>query len=1434
MKKILSLLLALTMTFGVFSSLGVSAEETENVTEEVTHTYGADNLNEEEGELKIAFIGGSITQGAGEVTNKTAERYSGKLVNDYFKVKFPNKTITEINAGIGGTPSEYGIFRLGKDVSAFAPDVVFVEFAVNDLNHAASTAGQLKVRAQMESIVRQLEALPKIPVIIFLYSHCENRQDYLENSIKEHEKIAKYYGIGSINLHEYVVAEEAAGNIDWYNEENVNSMSGDGTHPNTAGYAMYADYIADCLEENYTRYFKKLKVRNAQFEQSYIYANPHTVAYDDEAIEYTGTWTESPDLDYLADGTHDWVIYPENLNSTFIQAQSGGETVSYTFTGRSIGIAYGKVYNGGKATYVVDEGTDKEITGEIEADTDAIRYYQTYKLIANDLEYGEHTIKLTNVAVDDVKTNFAFSHFLVDDQEPVIGVDDVTEYAFDYVPGEMPKNLIDNGTNRDIAAGSGEYYFGRNNSNVVRSDFTTVSPKVHHIKYAFNGSEEVTTLPAAWTNMFKFDGFEINSSGTQAGSFFTTKAGTSYVIGAKLKNVSTNGVTPYFGASMTMYTVDLGKHQFTKEYGATGMPIGEDWTEFKGTIKLPDTWQTTAHSSKVFFGMPAGTPKGAAFLMDLSVPNGFYFAEEVAYDIKNEIISGESSVYSGESATFEASVLNQLGAEGYLVQDFDWYVMDTEREEFIDGFTVEVDDTTTKAIVTPDETVPTGKYDVVAVSNEYKMAMGQTIKVIASDYYEDYVPGEMPKNLIDNGTNRNIAAGSGEYYFGRNNGNVVRSDFTTVSPGVHNIKYAFNGSDTVTTLPAAWANMFKFDGFEINNPTNGQAGSYFTTSAGKSYVIGAKLKNVSTNGVTPYFGASMTMYTVDLGTHQLTKEYGEKGMPIGEDWTDFKGTIKLPDTWQTTPHSSKVFFGMPAGTPAGAAFLLDLSVPNGFYFAEEVPYEIKNTKIEGPDKLQTGHSATYKAEVLNQIGSTGYLEQNFTWYVMDTERTEFVDGFTVTEDDTSSTVTVIPGDTVSTGRYSLVAISDDYDMAMGADIRVIADDYYDDHEVPAIPENIFETLYGETAAKQARSFQRNTANVQVYDSVEPTDDCLPTMKYNAAGDIGYGQYNALDGWILNKTKTTTFAKGETYLLKVRAKDASTEGNTATINAVIHNETGAKLTHSWPLETEKASSGLKLTDEYADYIFTIPVGDAFDESSDKHYLTFGFAAGTFAGTAFEVDTTNNDSFYLAKEIVYNIKNTVKTGSAKLKAGETVTLQAQVVNQLDKEGTLAQSFTWVALDTARKNVIEGITVTPSDDTKTATVSVSDSVELGTYTIVAVSEDYDIAKGINIEVVTNSEKISSLELLEDSGYVMFNASVEDTTAENIFFVLAAYTSEGMVAVKSQIIPVENGTAGVTNMMFDDVLESGTVVKAFVWDYDKLSPIQNTDNFVDELTVQ
>ena len=93
-------------------------------------TYGLDNLNNEKGELVIAFLGGSITVGAG--SSDWDHRYSTMLTKEYFKKKFPNKTVREVNGGVSGTNSDLGLFRMSKDITDSCPDVVFMEFAVND------------------------------------------------------------------------------------------------------------------------------------------------------------------------------------------------------------------------------------------------------------------------------------------------------------------------------------------------------------------------------------------------------------------------------------------------------------------------------------------------------------------------------------------------------------------------------------------------------------------------------------------------------------------------------------------------------------------------------------------------------------------------------------------------------------------------------------------------------------------------------------------------------------------------------------------------------------------------------------------------------------------------------------------------------------------------------------------------------------------------------------------------------------------------------------------------------------------------------------------------------------------------------------------------------------------------------------------------------
>ena len=103
MKKVLAFVLSAVIILSTFVTVSAAKQ-----------TYGADNFNDEKGNLVIGFIGGSVTEGSGSTGGG---RWSS-LVTDYYKKAYKNKTVTELNAGIGGTGSGYGIIRMKMTLSS--------------------------------------------------------------------------------------------------------------------------------------------------------------------------------------------------------------------------------------------------------------------------------------------------------------------------------------------------------------------------------------------------------------------------------------------------------------------------------------------------------------------------------------------------------------------------------------------------------------------------------------------------------------------------------------------------------------------------------------------------------------------------------------------------------------------------------------------------------------------------------------------------------------------------------------------------------------------------------------------------------------------------------------------------------------------------------------------------------------------------------------------------------------------------------------------------------------------------------------------------------------------------------------------------------------------------------------------------------------------
>lgn len=119
----------------------------------------------------VAYIGGSITQGAGAIPIHT-QSYAYRSYEQFKKRYAPSDggSINLIKAGVGGTPSELGIIRYDRDVlldGQVQPDILIIEFAVNDADD--ETKGDC-----YESLVIKALAADNKPAVILLFSVFEN------------------------------------------------------------------------------------------------------------------------------------------------------------------------------------------------------------------------------------------------------------------------------------------------------------------------------------------------------------------------------------------------------------------------------------------------------------------------------------------------------------------------------------------------------------------------------------------------------------------------------------------------------------------------------------------------------------------------------------------------------------------------------------------------------------------------------------------------------------------------------------------------------------------------------------------------------------------------------------------------------------------------------------------------------------------------------------------------------------------------------------------------------------------------------------------------------------------------------------------------------------------------------------------------------------
>ena len=173
-------------------------------------------------DITVAYIGGSITEGY----NAGTTEFYAKTCTDLLPGYFPDLTVTGVNAGISGTPSLLGNLRLERDVLSADPDIVFVEFAVNDGQEA-------DYKNAYESLVRTLLTQEKDIAVVLLFTVLDSGYTCQEHM----SKIGANYDLPMISVHDSVYEEIEAGRMTWQDYSN------DQSHPNAYGHKCITDFV---------------------------------------------------------------------------------------------------------------------------------------------------------------------------------------------------------------------------------------------------------------------------------------------------------------------------------------------------------------------------------------------------------------------------------------------------------------------------------------------------------------------------------------------------------------------------------------------------------------------------------------------------------------------------------------------------------------------------------------------------------------------------------------------------------------------------------------------------------------------------------------------------------------------------------------------------------------------------------------------------------------------------------------------------------------------------------------------------------------------------------------------------------------------------------------------------------------------------------------
>lgn len=268
--------------------------------------------------VTFSVIGGSITHGCHAQTR--SESYA-ELVWNWWKNRFPWIPVNFINAGTGATDSYIGVHRAERDLLSHNPDIVIVEFSVNDTDTEINPESY-------RCLVSRILSHKSAPAVILLFTLQKDGTNFQ----KFHEETGRRYNLPMISYADAVFPEIKSGNLLWQD------ISPDDIHPSTEGHRIIADLISAWLDRVFSEAFSSdteasvFPAERTKYSEAYILDNRDAVPDICEGFEKSSVSIQFPySWTTVKSGKIRFSVYARNIGIMYYRTASspGGVYSAY-------------------------------------------------------------------------------------------------------------------------------------------------------------------------------------------------------------------------------------------------------------------------------------------------------------------------------------------------------------------------------------------------------------------------------------------------------------------------------------------------------------------------------------------------------------------------------------------------------------------------------------------------------------------------------------------------------------------------------------------------------------------------------------------------------------------------------------------------------------------------------------------------------------------------------------------------------------------------------------------------------------------------------------------------------------------------------------------------------------------------------------------------